>query len=224
MMKDGNSFIRCRETAGVAKKIAAGNRLGSIASMVYDRRMENTFEITWVGGDDALASRERHDVRGVIVHRIEVSQEDPTYGDNPGEVARFFRDHPIGRRATGGAMPYPILIDDAGIIFQTAPLSLITPHAVSHNPSTVGVACIGDFRTRSPSAAQTTALISVCASLLAQFDLPPEALHGHDELTGASHDPEKECPGKTLSMVALRRDVSEFIDRGGVPMTFNWKR
>src|SRR5687768_13590535 len=105
----------------------------------------------WAAGCERLKERARAEVTGVVVHRIEVSQEDATYGDTPVEVARFFRDHPIGVKATGGDMPYPILIAPDGSVTQTMPLGRVSPHAVKHNPSTVGVACIGDFRGRPPS-------------------------------------------------------------------------
>ena len=105
-------------------------------------------------------------------------------------------------------MPYPILIDARGDVTQTVPLTRITPHARSHNPSTVGVACIGDFRRRGLSTAQRDSLVGVCADLLARFALEADAIVGHDELAGASSDPSKECPGAGVSMIALRLDVA----------------
>src|SRR6185437_10827922 len=76
----------------------------------------------------------------IIVHRIEVSQEDATYSDAPADVARFFLQHPIGVKATGGAMPYPLLIDARGTCTQTLPLRVVTPHARHYNPQSFGVA------------------------------------------------------------------------------------
>lgn len=153
-------------------------------------------------------ARKAEDIRAVVVHHIEVSQEDPAFADTPADIERFFAEHPVGRTATGGRMPYPILIDASGKVTQTVPLVRITPHAKRHNPSTVGVACVGDFRGRGPTVAQREALVNVCADLLAHFALDATALVGHDELSGASSDPTKECPGAGLVMATLRRDVT----------------
>ena len=168
--------------------------------------------------------RDRSDIKGVVVHRIEVSQEDGAYTDSPHDTARFFTEHPIGIQATGGSMPYPLLIDRDGQVTQMVPLAYVTPHAKSHNPSTVGVACIGDFRTTPLSPAQRQALKMVCAQLLAVFDLETDTLRGHDELTEASSDPNKECPGHCLSMDGLRGEVKEIVvdqARNMFPLVWN---
>lgn len=162
----------------------------------------------WATDLTAYPERISEDIRGVVVHRIEVSQEDPAFADTPADIERFFADHPVGREATGGRMPYAILVDADGRVTQTVPLARVTPHARQHNPSTVGVACIGDFRARPPSRAQRQSLVRVCADLLSRFSLEPSALVGHDELSGASADPNKICPGAELNMNELRRDVA----------------
>ena len=43
----------------------------------------------WVQGVNKLEGRPREALEGVVVHRIEVSQEDPAFGDGPQEIARF---------------------------------------------------------------------------------------------------------------------------------------
>ncbi len=83
-------------------------------------------------------------ITGIVVHRIEVSQEDASYGDTPPEVVRFFREHPVGVKAAGGRMPYPFLIDEtntvarreqelqAAVTVQIAPRHIVyasTPHS-----------------------------------------------------------------------------------------------
>lgn len=177
----------------------------------------------WADGWDRLKPRPEGDITGVVVHRIQVSQEDPSYGDDAREVLRFFREHPIGVKATGGEMPYPILIDAAGGVTQTLPLCCVSPHAVSHNPSTVGVALIGDFRREPPAPAQRLVLPWVCASLLLQLGATPEHLHGHDELTGASRDPDKECPGRHLNMDVLRGEVKGLLRKVTELPSFAWR-
>lgn len=166
----------------------------------------------WVPGLSAMQQRPRADIRGVVVHRIEVSQEDASYADTAPEIARFFAEHPIGVAATGGAMPYPLIIDAYGEVTQTVPLRYVTPHARRYNASTVGVACLGDFRTQPPLPLQRAALLCICAALVEIFGLTAKDLHGHDELYGASHDANKECPGHLLPLAALRKDVRDKIE------------
>jgi hypothetical protein len=158
------------------------------------------------------AIREKQNIVGVVVHRIEVSQEDSTFDDNPLEVLRFFQVHPVGIAATGGKMPYPLLIERSGALTQLVPLSRVTPHAKSHNPTTIGVACLGDFRRASPTPAQRQMLVAVSAELLHALGQRTQSLFGHDELAGASADPNKECPGRHLSMNELRADVERALD------------
>jgi hypothetical protein len=180
------------------------------------------FRFVEVPGVERLKAREPADVTGVIVHRIEVSQEDPSYGDTPNEVARFFREHPIGMKATGGDMPYPILVDRDGIVTQTVPLRFITPHAKAHNPGTVGVGVIGDFRTAPPSPRQRAAAVAVCAALLTHFDLEVEKISGHDELQGGSSDPDKICPGPGLAPADMRNEVRTFLATTTAELAFVW--
>ncbi len=176
----------------------------------------------WAPGHDALPSRANAGVSGVVVHRIEVSQEDPLFLDTPAEVARFFREHPVGQRATGGSMPYPLLVDAAGTVTQTVPLWRVTPHARTYNATTVGVGVIGDFRARPTTPPQYAALVLVCASVLAELGLSADGLHGHDELSGGSADPNKECPGRHLPMARLREDVLAAMSGRPCSFAFVW--
>ena len=180
------------------------------------------FRFEQVPGIERLKAREHSEITGVIVHRIEVSQEDASYGDTPAEVARFFREHPIGVKATGGDMPYPILIDRDGVVTQTVPLRLVTPHAKAHNPRTVGVGVIGDFRKVPPPSLQRAAAIAVCAALLTRFGLTAEAISGHDELQGGSSDPDKICPGPGLSPDDVRNEVRAFLATQTAELAFVW--
>ncbi|MEO0813484.1 MAG: peptidoglycan recognition family protein [Myxococcota bacterium] len=161
---------------------------------------------------ETLRRRELDSIDRVVVHRIEVSQEDPSYADSALEVARFFLEHPIGVKATGGAMPYPLLISVDGQIEQTVPLNCITPHARAANETGIGVGCVGDFRGTAPAAAQYSALVELCAALCKALDLPAAAVMGHDEISGSSHDSDKQCPGPALSMDELRSRVASRIE------------
>ncbi len=158
----------------------------------------------------------------IIVHRIEVSQEDPSFGDYPSEVIRFFATHPIGQKATGGNMPYPLLVDAEGIVTQCLPLGLVSMHARKFNPRSIGLALVGDFRTKPPTSAQRLTLVCVGAHLLHRLGLPTEAICGHDGLDGGSADPAKECPGRHLPMEALRADIAAVRARGPMALDFAW--
>jgi hypothetical protein len=180
------------------------------------------FRFAEVPGVERLKTRQRTDVTGIIVHRIEVSQEDASYADTPEDVARFFRDHPIGMKATGGDMPYPLLIARDGEVTQTVPLRFITPHAKAHNPRSIGVGVIGDFRSVRPTPAQRAATIAVCAALLGYFGLAASAISGHDELQGGSSDPEKICPGPGLLPSDVRDEVRTFLAGNRAELAFVW--
>ncbi len=158
-------------------------------------------------------ARDRSNIVFVVVHRISARVEDPSYGDTPKDIVRFFHEHPIGIDASGGKMPYSLLIEDSGAVTQMVPLGRVTPHARTYNPTAVGIACIGDFRAQKPSPQQERALVDACVEVLAACGLAVTALVGHDELKGASRDPNKECPGRHLHMASLRDTVAEALAR-----------
>ena len=162
----------------------------------------------WCTPSAARRRRTLREISAVVVHRIEVSQEDPHFRDTPRDVARFFAEHPVGRRATGGSMPYSLLVCPRGIVTQTVPLLQVTPHARLHNATTLGIGCLGDFRQRSPGRPQWRALFALSAYLLRCCNLGVQALRAHDELHEGSYDPDKECPGIFLSVAALRDEIA----------------
>lgn len=165
----------------------------------------------WQQGVACLTVRERREVRGLVIHRIEVSQEDCTYGDSPEDVARFFSEHPVGRAATGGQMPYPIVIEDNGCVTQMVPFGYVTPHARAHNQTTIGIALVGDFRSQAPKQEQYGVLVKICAHLLSSLSLGVDAIWAHDELQDGSVHIDKECPGAYLPMVPLKEAVGEIL-------------
>lgn len=165
-------------------------------------------EFVRVASWEMLERRAIESIDRLVVHRIEVSQEDPSFSDRAEDVARFFREHPLGRAATGGAMPYPLLISRAGEIQQAVPLDRITPHARVANATGIGIGCIGDFRSVAPPPAQLDALVTLCADLCRTLGLEAAAVVGHDEISGGSHDPAKQCPGPGLAIDRLRERVA----------------
>lgn len=177
----------------------------------------------WADGCETLVARPKSQVTLLVVHRIEVSQEDASFSDTPPDVARFFRDHPVGQRATGGAMPYPLLIDAAGQVTQTVPLGRVTPHVRAYNPQALGVGVLGDFRTRPPTPAQYEALVRVLVGLARELGLAASAVVAHDELSGGSADPDKECPGRALSLAVVREAVAQALGQTQAePLAFVW--
>ncbi|MEE8409324.1 MAG: peptidoglycan recognition family protein [Myxococcota bacterium] len=173
----------------------------------------STLKTMWVEDAETYKPRKPDDITGVVVHRIEVSQEDVDYADTPVDIIRFFRDHPTGVEATGGKMPYPILIAADGTVTQTVPLGCITPHAKAHNADKIGVACIGDFRNQRLPAAQRRGFIRVVTDVMRLCNLEATCLHGHDELSDASEDPDKECPGHAMDLPWLRDSIAMSVEQ-----------
>jgi hypothetical protein len=130
-------------------------------------------------------------------------------GDTAAQIALAYRGGcPEAAKATGGRMPYHLVILPNGIIEQAAPLDAVTPHARSWNHVAIGVAVIGDFRNETPSIEQWDALRKLahtCSGWLGGR----LAVKGHDELAEARADKSKGCPGKGLDMEALRAEILE---------------
>lgn len=178
-------------------------------------------EFIRVASWEALAHRSIDAIDRIVVHRIEVSQEDSSFADTAADTARFFLEHPLGRSATGGAIPYPVLIAKDGTIEQVVPFDRVTPHARIANVTGIGIGCIGDFRRSKPGPEQLDALVTVCASLCQTLELDVSAILGHDEISGGSHEPDKQCPGPALSMDALRERVKH-ARANGPALRFVW--
>lgn len=178
-------------------------------------------EFAWCSNVPTLC-RAAGQISEVVVHRIAVSQEDPAFQDTPQEVARFFAEHPIGVAATGGAMPYPLLVGPSGALVQTLALRLIAPHARAHNCQALGLGVIGDFRHQPPPPRQYAAVVQMCAAVLQCFGLSPAALMAHDVLLEGTADPNKICPGAHLPMDTLRRDVARARHHGACFLDFAW--
>jgi N-acetyl-anhydromuramyl-L-alanine amidase AmpD len=115
-----------------------------------------------------------------------------------------------------------LLVDAEGNVTQTVPLRCVTPHAKAHNPRSIGVGAIGDFRSRAPSEKQRAAVIATCAALVSKFKLKVDAIAGHDELQGGSADPSKICPGQGLAPATLRAEVAALLSRQDAEMAFVW--
>lgn len=135
------------------------------------------------------------DIHWIVLHRIKVSHVG--YEDSPDGIREFFRSHPDGKKATGGAYPYHYTIDSTGEIHETEPVEKATPHAAGHNNESIAVAVIGDFRGDvKPTWQQLIAAVYHCAALLEKY--PEAEIVGHSDLRHGSSDPNKECPGSGM--------------------------
>ena len=146
------------------------------------------------------------DIDTIAVHRIGKS-----LGEDAITICRRFTDDPEVAKYTGGEVPYGWIIGAGGIIWQCLPISEVGAHARRWNKQAVGVACIGDFRKHDMPGVQYDSLIKLLAAL--QFGFPRDlAIKGHDELPGASADPNKKCPGDKLSMSNVRQSVAAYLE------------
>jgi hypothetical protein len=120
------------------------------------------------------------DIRYVVLHHTGAG---PELG--PEEVAE---EHVEGNGWPG--IGYHFLVAPDGTIFRTQDLTVASYHARQFNPVAVGLALMGDLAEADPPAAQLAAVADVCAGLLADLGLPPEALRGHREMVPTP------CPGE----------------------------
>jgi len=131
-------------------------------------------------------------------------------GANAAAIADGYRTVPDAARATGGRMPYALVVGADGTIEQSALLTDVTPHVRSWNPVAIGVGVVGDFRAAGPQVSQYDALVWLCARL-ALLVGGVTRVKGHDELDGATSWVGKRCPGEYLPMRQLRADVRDAI-------------
>jgi GNAT superfamily N-acetyltransferase len=208
---------QCSQVAWIDLGVFAGHdgaaSLYRSVGFVQTAHIRDRFRIGDKSVDDVQMTLLARRVTHIVVHRVEVSQEDATYQDTAADTARFFREHPLGQKVTGGAMPYHVLIDPSGETHHTVPLDRAAPHAANANATSVGVACIGDFRAAPPPAAQYQALVACLADLGRILGLDALSIVAHDALPGASRDPEKVCPGVHLPLDRLRDDVARMHAR-----------
>ena len=146
------------------------------------------------------------DIDTIAVHRIGKS-----LGEDAVTICRRFIDDPEVAKYTGGEVPYGWIIGAGGTIWQCLAISDVGAHARRWNKQAIGVACIGDFRKHDIPEVQYKRLIHLLACL--QFGFPRDLeIKGHDELPGASSDPNKKCPGDKLPMGAVRSSVRVYLE------------
>ena len=136
------------------------------------------------------------------------------YDENPMGVSLFATEVMRWSRH-----PYPLQIFD-GILYQTSPLDIITPHAGAFNRTHLAILITGDHRDSPPPAADlelgVLAAAGVCyfrkwkpGALVALGGIDRPRVLGHDELpVGGTATPGKHCPGAGIHMHSFRRDVA----------------
>jgi len=70
-----------------------------------------------------------------------------------------------------------------------------------YNKEGIGICLVGNFNQDRPTPAQSRALIQLTAYLMRTFHIPPQRVLGHRDIR------KTDCPGKYLSVPALRKAV-----------------
>lgn len=159
----------------------------------------------------------------LVIHRTDLDTLDPVANPNPvpnelldGQaLAIRFANAALG---TGGLIPYHFLFRaDAPVwtIEQLLPLSVRGSHAVGFNWRGIGVAAVGDFRKYAPPAGMYEKLVKLTALLIPINGGLVTA--GHTDLSGASADANKVCPGSFLPVKVLAASALASLPT-------NWKR
>lgn len=122
---------------------------------------------------------------------------------NPRQVKDYHLS--LGWRDVG----YNYLIDYAGAVHIGRPLDIPGAHCTAYdmNRRGIGVALLGDFNEKKPTANQINSLYALCTKLCAVKHIQPECILAHGEVPGAA----TACPGKHLDISAVRRVVKRVV-------------
>lgn len=95
-------------------------------------------------------------------------------------------------------------------LIETGPRWLAQKHGAHcktpdeyYNQHGIGICIVGNLEKHAPDPKQWTALLQLVHELSRQFDIPPEKILSHGQITGQTL-----CPGKFLDMDKLRREVA----------------
>lgn len=167
--------------------------------------------VNWVGNDKGKPMN-LYSVRLVVDHRLSLANKtegNPNPVDdrilNGFHVIEAFRNPLMG---TGGRPPYHLLIkqDALATVDQMLPLAIKGAHASGVNWCSIAVAVAGNTDERAILPQQYQRLIGI-NRLLAPLN-GGLIIRGHDEIPGARKDDGKQCPGRFLSMDAIRAEVA----------------
>jgi hypothetical protein len=181
--------------------------------------------------DDCYSGREKpltwSYLRYLVIHRTDLHNKtdanpDPVSDKDLGgkRLCEIFKAHPDPSPkglGTCGLVPYHVLIKMDGTAEQMLPLTRRAAHARSYNSWSLAVAVVGDLTERSMVDVQWQSLLRVCLAL-APINKGLSVI-GHTDLTNASVDPDKKCPGKYLLTRYLEQLVAENLPFGWLDWT-----
>lgn len=98
---------------------------------------------------------------------------------------------------------YHYVIGKDGTVWKTNRASTISYHAGNANGHSLGVCLVGNFDREQPTQAQWLALVELLNGLMQAFGISADRVVGHREVPGTR----KSCPGRNISMDALRRQL-----------------
>jgi hypothetical protein len=170
--------------------------------------------------------------QALTVHHTVTANDDP---DPAATIRAIYRYHAVDQRF--GDIGYHFLIDEAGRLYEgrhSGPDGLpghredgqvvTAGHVLGYNTGNIGIALLGDFTGRAPSAAAWRTLTLVLAGLARIHGLDPlGTVHYFNPVNAAAKDVNAisghldwlatECPGETLypKLGSLRADVARLV-------------
>lgn len=108
--------------------------------------------------------------------------------------------------------PYHFLVRRDGQVDWCVDLDKATPGAKNANSSSIQIAVDWDMHLSIAPDAVYNALVGI--TCFVKLLCPEADIQGHMEQDplGRSNDPKKDCPGKHLDMVKLRKEVKEYLN------------
>ena len=163
-------------------------------------------------------------IEGIMIHRVGVDlRRNITIGYDALTICDAFLGRndswPKVAKATGRQNAYTFYVGGGlgpehydGYIWQTLPLDEVGHHGLRFSHSHIGIALIGDFRTRPATERQWHAAVDLCADLCLLIGSSSRRVVGHGEVEHAHNGSKAEgkpgaCPGTFLVMKAFRNAV-----------------
>jgi len=147
--------------------------------------------------------RQRDDIRYLVIHHTAVA---PSVG-----VDRVAQSHKA--RGWPGTLHH-YFIDGEGRVLQTNPLEEIVDDSQEWLRQGVNICFAGNFTREIPSEAQLTSGAQLCAWLLQELNLPPEAIKGAKEFYSTQSPGIQWAEGKKWREMLLQR-VREILEAAG---------
>jgi hypothetical protein len=194
---DGSTPGGCGDTdAGVSDAGAAPTDAGSgptdAGSGPTDAGTEQTFTVLCRAAWGAVAVADSKYVRHTL-NRMTVHHSGVSFTDNKLAPARF-RAHQNHYFNLGHAdLPYHLLIDLKGNVYEGRPLWAKGDTETSYDPTGHFLVLVeGNFETQQPTAQQNAALAMALAWGSQVYTLPTSSIRGHKDLAATA------CPGANL--------------------------